>query len=72
MKRGYNLYQFFVFILFLSCMPIYTCKQEMFRKHISPLGAKFKSTTYMYKSLRIQNFVQGRTKHNQIRVKDYS
>ena len=34
-----------------------------------PLGAKFKITTDMYKALRIQNFVQGRTKHNQIRVK---
>ena len=25
----------------------------------------------MYKALWIQNFVQGRTKHNQVRVKDY-
>ena len=43
--------------------------KKCFRNIYTLLGAKFKITTYMYKALWIQNFVQGRTKHNQIRVK---
>ena len=45
--------------------------KKCFRNIYAPLGAKFKITTDMYKALWFQNFVQGRTKHNQIRVKDY-
>ena len=44
---------------------------KCFRNIYAPLGAEFKISTYMYKALWIQNFVQGRTKHNQRRVKDY-
>ena len=46
---------------------IYKTHQNITRNvsetYMPPLGAKFKITTYMYKAIRIQNFVQGRTKH---------
>ena len=50
---------------------IFVLHKKYFRNIYAPLGAKSKITTYMYKALFIQNVEQGRTKHNQIRVKDY-
>ena len=38
--------------------------KKCFRNIYTLLGAKFKITTYMYKALWIQNFVQGRTKQS--------
>ena len=56
----------------LTFLQVYNNK-KCFRNIYAPLAAKFKITTYMYKALWIQNFVQGRTKrlhsHDQIAKK---
>ena len=74
MPKIYNMNRILLFegdlCILLEYWTSLLCEQEMFQKHICPPWCKI--TTYMYKALWIQNFVQGRTKHNQIRVKDYS
>ena len=45
-------------------MVLIKSKQECFRNiYPPPPGSQIKITTYMYKALWIENFVQGRTKY---------